>query len=58
MKQTRILKLECQMRTKERTPARSRVKAARQARGRLDYFFSEFFFLLINGQQRQALFVQ
>ena len=44
-KQTRILKLEYQMRTEERTPTRSRVEAARQGRGRLDYFFLYFFLL-------------
>ena len=43
VKQTRILKLEYQMRTEEWTPTRSRVEAARQGRGRLDYFFLIFF---------------
>ena len=42
-KQTRIWKLEYQMSTEEWTPTRSRVEAARQGRGRLDYFFFTFF---------------
>ena len=43
-KQTRIWKLEYQMSTEEWTPTRSRVEAARQGRGRLDYFFLYFFY--------------
>ena len=46
LKQTRILKLEYQIRTEEWTPTRSRVEAARQERGRLDYFFFCIFYLL------------
>ena len=46
------------MRTEELTPTRSRVEAARQGRGRLDYFFLILFLLKINGQQRQVLFLQ
>ena len=44
IKQTRILKLEYQMRTDEWTPTRSGVEAARQGRGRLDYFFFGIFY--------------
>ena len=47
IKQTRILKLEYQMRTEEWTPTRSRVEAAQQGRGRLDYFFFCIFFIVI-----------
>ena len=33
------------MRTEKSTPTRSRVEAARQGRGRLDYFFFNIFFI-------------
>ena len=46
LKQTRILKLEYQMRIEEWTPTRSRVEAVRQGRGRLDYFFFVYFFIV------------
>ena len=58
IKQTRISKLECQMRTKEATPTQRQSGNNPKSRDKIGwivfYFFS--FFIISNGQQRQFLF--